>query len=79
MWPVDRSLAELRWAALTVGLMLAMALPAHLLADATGGYLRATIVSASALLVIGGLAWSPWARSLAHRTVVRRGSDRWSS
>jgi diguanylate cyclase (GGDEF)-like protein len=73
MWPVDRSLAELRWAALTVGLMLAMALPAHLLADATGGYLRATIVSASALLVIGGLAWSPWARSLAHRTVVRRG------
>ena len=73
MWPVDRGLAELRWAALTVGFMLAMALPAHLLADTTGAYLRATFVSASALLVIGGLAWSPWAPSLVRRTVVRRG------
>jgi diguanylate cyclase (GGDEF)-like protein len=73
MWPVDRGLAELRWAALTVGLMLAMALPAHLLADTTGAYLRATFVSAAALLVIGGLAWSPWAPSLVRRTVVRRG------
>jgi diguanylate cyclase (GGDEF)-like protein len=71
VWPVDRGLAELRWAALTVGVMLAMALPAHLLADSSGAYWRATLVSLTALVLIGGVAWSPFARSLAHRTAVR--------
>jgi diguanylate cyclase (GGDEF)-like protein len=73
VWPVDRGLAELRWGALTVGVMLAMALPAHLLADSTGAYWRATVVSLIALILIGGVAWSPFAPSLVRRTAVRRG------
>ncbi len=73
MWPVDRALAELRWAALTVGLMLAMALPAHLLADSTGAYGRAMLICAVAFAMIASLAWSPFALSLARRTAVRRG------
>lgn len=73
VWPVDRGVAELRWAALTVGVMLAMALPAHLLADSHGAYWRATLVSLIALVAIAGVAWSPVAPALARRTVVRRG------
>ena len=47
MWPADRAIAEFRWAALTLALMLILALAAHLLADPTGRYGRAVVVSGS--------------------------------
>jgi diguanylate cyclase (GGDEF)-like protein len=72
MWPADRAIAEFRWAALTVGLMLAMALPAHLLSDPSGGYGRAALVSGVALAIIGALAWSPLAVPLSGMRAVRR-------
>ena len=64
MWPADRAIAEFRWAALTLGLMLALAAAAHLLADPTGRYGRAVVVSGVAFAIVGLLAWSPVAPRL---------------
>ncbi len=72
MWPADRAIAEFRWAALTLGLMFAMALPAYLASDPTGRYGRAVIVSGIALVIVAALAWSPFATRLTTMRVVRR-------
>src|SRR6478752_3644272 len=72
MWPADRAIAEFRWAALTLGLMLALAAVAHLLADPTGRYGRAVVVSGVAFAIVGLLAWSPVAPRLTSNRLVRR-------
>ena len=72
MWPTDRAIAEFRWAALTLGLMLALAATAHLLADPTGRYGRAVVVSGMAFAIVGLLAWSPVAPRLTANRLVRR-------
>src|SRR6478609_4620518 len=73
MWPADRAIAEFRWAALTLGLMFVLALAAHLLADPTGRYGRAVVVTGIAVAVVGLLAWSPFSPRLTATRVVRRG------
>ena len=72
MWPADRAIAEFRWAALTLGLMVTLALAAHLLADPTGRYARAALVTGAAFAIVGLLAWSPVAPRLTSNRLVRR-------
>jgi diguanylate cyclase (GGDEF)-like protein len=73
MWPLDRALAELRWGALTAGVMLAIALPASILTGPRGGYTEAAIVCSVAFAALAVTGWSPVAAGFANRMVVRRG------
>jgi diguanylate cyclase (GGDEF)-like protein len=73
MWPLDRALAELRWGALTAGVMLAIALPAAILTGRHGGYTEAAIVCGVAFAALVVTGWSPVAARFANRMIVRRG------
>lgn len=72
MWPADRAIAEFRWAALTLGLMFVLALAADLVADPTGRYARAVVVTGIAVAIVGLLAWSPVSTRLTASRLVRR-------
>ncbi len=70
IWPPDRAIAELRWGAVALTLILALAIPASLIADPTGRYRQAVLISGVALAIIGPLAWSRWAGVAMGRTVL---------
>jgi diguanylate cyclase (GGDEF)-like protein len=72
VWPSDRPVAELRWGAVALFLILALAIPAMAIADPSGRYGQAVIVSGLALAIIGPLAWSRWAGMAMARTVLPR-------
>ncbi len=73
IWPVDRATAELRWAALTTAVMLAITLPAFLMTGPAGRYGTAVGVAAISFAIMGVVAWAPASVLVAQRTFVRRG------
>ncbi len=72
IWPVDRALAELRWGALTLGVMFAMAAVAWAITGADGGYANSVIVSGIAFVAFSAVAWAPAAPRIANQALVRR-------
>jgi diguanylate cyclase (GGDEF)-like protein len=71
LWMEDRGLAELRWAAVTLGAMALLGLIAGLL-HASGDFGRVRLVATPAALLVATGAWGPWAPRLAHSPTVRR-------
>ena len=72
IWPVDRALAELRWAALTLGVMFAIAAVAWALTGSAGGYANPVVVSGIAFVAFSAVAWAPIAPRVANQALVRQ-------
>ncbi len=72
IWPVDRALAELRWAALTLGVMFAIAAVAWALTGSAGGYANPVVVSGIAFVAFSAVAWAPVAPRVANQALVRQ-------
>jgi diguanylate cyclase (GGDEF)-like protein len=72
MWPLDRATAELRWGALTLGLMFTIAAIAWALTGAAGGYANAAVITGISFAVFTAVAWSPSAPRIANQALVRR-------
>ena len=70
LWMEDRPLAELRWAAVTLGTMAFLGLVAGLL-HASGDFGRVRLVATPAALLVAAAAWGPYATRLAHSPKVR--------
>jgi diguanylate cyclase (GGDEF)-like protein len=70
LWMEDRPLAELRWAAVTLGVMAVLGLVAGLL-HASGDFGRVRLVATPAALLVAAAAWGPYATRLAHAPRVR--------
>jgi diguanylate cyclase (GGDEF)-like protein len=70
LWMEDRPLAELRWAAVTLGAMAFLGLVAGLV-HATGDFGRVRLVATPAALLMAAAAWGPYATRLAHSPRVR--------
>jgi diguanylate cyclase (GGDEF)-like protein len=66
LWPNERGLAELRWAALTLVVMAALMLIGRLLTP-PGVFDRAVLVTSVAAVIANSIAWSPLAGSLSRR------------
>lgn len=72
LWPADRCVAELRWAALNLGLMVALAVFAVVGGDPSAGFGKAVLILTPVLVVVAALAWSPRATRIARDRVLRR-------
>ncbi len=70
LWVEDRPLAELRWAAVTLGVMAVLGLIAGLL-HASGDFGRVRLVATPAALLVAAGAWGPYASRIARSPTVR--------
>ncbi|MEA2609493.1 MAG: hypothetical protein QOJ75_1736, partial [Chloroflexota bacterium] len=70
LWMRDRGLAELRWAAITIGAMALLGLVAGMVHD-SGDFDRVRLVATPAALVFAAAAWGPYANALARSRAVR--------
>ena len=71
LWPADRGVAELRWAAVALGIMVALGIVATIVDPEGGDFIRLLIVAVPAGLVVTAVAWSPLAPRLAGSRAVR--------
>ncbi len=72
MWLRDRALAEVRWAAITLVAMGALAILAKLLDPTDHQFDRAVVLFLPAALAAIAFGWSPGAMPLVHHIAVRR-------
>ena len=70
-WPADRGGAELRWAAVALGMMVVLGLVATAVDPVGGDFLRLLVVAIPAAVIVSVTAWSPFAPSLAAWRPVR--------
>jgi diguanylate cyclase (GGDEF)-like protein len=70
LWMRDRGLAELRWAAVTLGTIALLGLVAGLL-HAAGDFDQVRIVATPAAVLVAAAAWGPYASRLGRSRAVR--------
>ena len=71
LWPANRGVAEIRWAAVALTIMVALGAVATLLDPEGGDFVRLLAVALPTAVVIAAIAWSPLAPRLASLRSVR--------
>ncbi len=71
LWLRDRAVAELRWAAMTLTGMAALAILAKLLDPADASFDRAILLIPPLAVAATAVGWSPWAEAFMARRYIR--------
>jgi diguanylate cyclase (GGDEF)-like protein len=71
LWPADRGVAELRWAAVTLGIMVLLGIVATVLDPVSRDFVRMLVVAVPASIIATIAAWGPYAGRIGASHRVR--------